>query len=390
MTAEEHDQTKKAPAPRFVEELADKNDAWISLTDAARITRTSEPMVRRWVATGRLPTKQEPVGINQRTRLVRLSDVGRLRPIIDPTAAITDEIHKLDLLSIPRQQAQIVHAHQHLLELVQEMRQEIEAQIHHTRQSFEKDMAILLKQMQDWDNRFSSLQRQQETLAERIASQRQEFEHSRIERKQQVERQQQDLEQLRATMKEQFQTILTTQQEAWQEIQGQLERLAQEVGLISQELTARLQQQEERVQNILRETKEAFADVRLVQESLQRTITTIQHDLFSHQEMVKAFVEQHRSELRQIKEAQDERFKAVEQRQEEEATQEQASQKAWQIAQKHIETQRRQLQQMRAMIQEENATRQTLYEQFSSQKDELLELRHELERLKTLYAKSDS
>ena len=88
--------------------------------------------------------------------------------------------------------------------------------------------------------------------------------------------------------------------------------------------------------------------------------------------------------------AQDERFEAVEQRQEERATQEQANQKAWQITQEHVETQRRQLQQMRAMIQKEEAARQTLYEQFSAQKDELLELHHELECLKTLYAKSDS
>lgn len=41
----------------------------MSLTDAARVTRTSEAMARRWVSSGRLPVKREPAGINQRTRL---------------------------------------------------------------------------------------------------------------------------------------------------------------------------------------------------------------------------------------------------------------------------------------------------------------------------------
>jgi hypothetical protein len=98
----------------YVEELADKHDYWMSLTDAARVTRTSEAMARRWVSSGRLPVKKEPVGINQRTKLVRASDVARIRPIIDPSAAITDEVRKLDLASIPRQQAQIIQDHQQL------------------------------------------------------------------------------------------------------------------------------------------------------------------------------------------------------------------------------------------------------------------------------------
>jgi len=92
---------------QYREDLAGPDDAWITITDAARITRTSEAMARRWVASGRLPIKRQPGGINQQTRLVRLSDVATIRPIIDPTAAISEEIHKLDLPSIPRQQAHI-------------------------------------------------------------------------------------------------------------------------------------------------------------------------------------------------------------------------------------------------------------------------------------------
>ncbi len=85
---------------QYVEELAGpeeypEGDTWISLTDAARVTRTSEAMARRWVTSGRLKVKKEPVGVPPRTRLVRLSDVAKIRPIVDPTAAITGDVRKL-------------------------------------------------------------------------------------------------------------------------------------------------------------------------------------------------------------------------------------------------------------------------------------------------------
>src|SRR5712691_5552607 len=106
---------------QYVEELAGPEayppgDAWISLTDAARVTRTSEAMARRWVTSGRLPVKKETVGIPPRTRLVRISDVAKIRPIVDPTAAITGDVRKLDLPSIPRQQQQIMADHERILQ----------------------------------------------------------------------------------------------------------------------------------------------------------------------------------------------------------------------------------------------------------------------------------
>src|SRR3989442_5618866 len=110
---------------QYVEELAGpeeypEGDAWISLTDAARVTRTSEAMARRWVTSGRIPVKKEPVGVPPRTRLVRLSDVAKIRPIVDPTAAITGDVRKLDLPSIPRQQLQIMEDHRRLTKQMQE------------------------------------------------------------------------------------------------------------------------------------------------------------------------------------------------------------------------------------------------------------------------------
>lgn len=118
---------------QYVEELASafeypEGDAWISLTDAARVTRTSEAMTRRWVTSGRLKVKKEAVGIPPRTRLVRLSDVAAIRPIVDPTAAITGEVRKLDLPSIPRQQLQIMEEHHHLLTQTNALRVMVEGE----------------------------------------------------------------------------------------------------------------------------------------------------------------------------------------------------------------------------------------------------------------------
>src|SRR5258708_2253009 len=121
--SEQHEEEHKASKDdliRHVEELAGPEeyppgDAWISLTDAARVTRTSEAMARRWVTSGRLPVKKEAVGIPPRTRLVRMSDVAKIRPIVDPTAAITGDVRKLDLPSIPRQQQQIMQDYRRIL-----------------------------------------------------------------------------------------------------------------------------------------------------------------------------------------------------------------------------------------------------------------------------------
>ena len=134
---------------RYIEELAGEEDAWVSITDAARITRTSEAMARRWVTSGRLPVKQQGFGINQHTRLVRLSDVAAIRPIIDPTAAISNDVHTLDLPSIPRQQAQLMHDHEHLLQQVlagQETLEELSIQVLDQKNALGQSQQISLEQ----------------------------------------------------------------------------------------------------------------------------------------------------------------------------------------------------------------------------------------------------
>lgn len=140
----------------YVEELRSaeeypEGDKWVSITDAARITRTSEAMARRWVSSGRIPARKETVGINARTRLVRLSDVAQIRPIIDPSAAITDDIRMIDLPSIPKQMQEIMESHEHLLAQAETLQTSVE-EIHQAQQSLQETFTT---QTQELTNRLA-------------------------------------------------------------------------------------------------------------------------------------------------------------------------------------------------------------------------------------------
>lgn len=100
---------------RYADELAGPDDYWLTITDAARATRRQDVTIRRWISKGLLPVRRQHVGLNQRTRLVRASDLAALTPIIDPAGAISTERGKLDLTSIPMQQAQIKSSQQNIL-----------------------------------------------------------------------------------------------------------------------------------------------------------------------------------------------------------------------------------------------------------------------------------
>lgn len=92
----------------YVTELAGPDDRWVSVTDASRIGRRQEHTIRTWIAQGLLPVNPVRVGINKKTRQVRLSDLARLTPIIDPEAGIATDLGTLDLPSIPKQQEQLL------------------------------------------------------------------------------------------------------------------------------------------------------------------------------------------------------------------------------------------------------------------------------------------
>src|SRR5438128_4925251 len=112
---QEDNSTDGTSQERYADELVGPDDYWLTITDAARATRRQDVTIRRWISKGLLPVRRQHVGLNQRTRLVRASDLAALTPIIDPAGAISTERGKLDLTSIPTQQAQIKTSQQHIL-----------------------------------------------------------------------------------------------------------------------------------------------------------------------------------------------------------------------------------------------------------------------------------
>ena len=121
---------------RHVEELAGPDDYWLTITDAARATRRQDVSIRRWISKGLLPVRRQHVGLNQRTRLVRASDLAALTPIIDPAGAISSERGKLDLTSIPVQQAQIKMSQQEILTRLEYLQGQLQELSRATQQQF--------------------------------------------------------------------------------------------------------------------------------------------------------------------------------------------------------------------------------------------------------------
>jgi chromosome segregation ATPase len=73
--------------------------------------------------------RRQYVGLNQRTRLVRASDLAALTPIIDPAGAISTERGRLDLTSIPLQQAQITASQKEIKAQIEDVQRKSAAEI---------------------------------------------------------------------------------------------------------------------------------------------------------------------------------------------------------------------------------------------------------------------
>jgi hypothetical protein len=129
----------------YIEELNGAGDYWLSITDAARVCRVQDVSIRRAINRKVLPVRRQRAGQNKRTRFVRASDLALAGfPIIDESAAITTEIGKVDVLSIPRQQQQIVQDHQALTlklgglqETLAGSLQQVDAALHQQQEHFE-------------------------------------------------------------------------------------------------------------------------------------------------------------------------------------------------------------------------------------------------------------
>jgi chromosome segregation ATPase len=339
---------------QYVEELAGpdeypQGDAWISLTDAARITRTSEAMTRRWVTSGRLKVKREPVGVPPRTRLVRLSDVAAIRPILDPTAAITGEVRKLDLPSIPRQQLQIMQDHQRLtkqVELALETSKQREASTQVALEQLTTSLGELREELRrQLSTHRDELQRalekagqQHEALSARVRDQAQQIERSHDELADQARQHQHDLEQLRADLVGQLHTAQATLQQVQQELERRLIEQADQV---------------DQVRRDLKEQQEALV-------TLRRDMTTLVEQ--QAREVLTA-LEQVERDQAQDGAQRNARLEKVEQRIEQVGTRVEAAQITALGSQKRADKQESRLEELWKLLQGEITARQALEQQ---------------------------
>src|SRR5260370_5957944 len=151
------EETGKDDLVVYTEELAGAEDYWLSITDASRVCRVQDVSIRRAIARGALPVRRQRAGQNKRTRFVRASDLPKAGfPIIDESAAITTEIGKADILSIRRQQQQIVQDHQQRL-----------ARLVETQETFTQDRARVLAHFQQQEEQFQRSLREAQTQSAR-------------------------------------------------------------------------------------------------------------------------------------------------------------------------------------------------------------------------------
>lgn len=336
---------------QYVEKLAGTEeypdgDAWISLTDAARITRTSEAMARRWVTSGRIPVKKEPAGIPARTRLVRLSDVAKIRPIVDPTAAITSDVRKLDLPSIPRQQLQIMADHRRLTEQVQEALDASQRHAAETRAALEQLAARLQQQQEDllgqlstqreeWQHALEQERQRGEALAEQVDDQANQVEKTNTRLSEQGRQHQREVEQLRTHLLDQL-----------EEVRAALERQLSEQNL-------GYRNQLDQLHRDLAQQQEAVT-------ALRREMTTLIEQQV--REVLAALEQVARDQARDVA-SQNECLGTVGQRVEQLVTQAEAIQTTTLGSQKRADKQEGRLEELWKLLQGEIAARQALEQQ---------------------------
>jgi len=334
---------------QYVEDLAGPEDAWISLTDAARITRTSEAMTRRWVTSGRLPVKKEPVGVPPRTRLVRMSDVAAIRPIVDPTAAITGEVRKLDLASIPRQQLQIMEDHQRLTKLMQDVLEEARQHKASTHVALEQVTTRVGELSEELQHAMDLERKLREALAEQVRDQAHQIEQSNDRLSEQGRQHQHDLEQLRAHLLDQLRAL---QQESERALAKQGQEHRSQVDEVRRDLTR---------------ASEALTTLRrdmtmLVEQQVREVLTALEQLARGQAHDVATL---------------DSRLERMEQRVEQVTTKAEAVQITAVSYQKRADAQDQLIQTLTASLQEEHKARETLSEQLAALQGQVQALRRE-------------
>jgi chromosome segregation ATPase len=267
----------------LVDDLADASDYWLSITDAARVTRRQEITIRRWIAVGELPVRRQRMGHNKRTRHVRASDLARITPIIDPTAGITGAPANVDLMSIPQHQAQLYQGqqeHEQAIGLLQaqlaELDQEMSDQSKQQRQEItqlRQDLATagqrLAEQLERttkcWDEQLVQQRQTLETtwqiartlLEKNDAELAQRLEAAITQMTRHLETVQTTADQAQSMMRQQF---AEQQQQTRVEIQGVADQLAS-LQRRMEDMAQAVQQQAEHMQQSIQAIQSALADL---------------------------------------------------------------------------------------------------------------------------------
>ena len=291
MTAED-----AAKHEQQVDALAGPEDYWLTITDAARATRRQDITIRRWIATGQLPVRRNAVGLNQRTRQVRASDLARLTPIIDPTAVITGEEGRLNLISIPVEQAQLRAGQQQLQQHVAALREHVEQQGQTFRQALTEHRLAF---QQHQEQLREALAAQFSQVHEALFGTRTALETIRTEQQQRLAQHGQELERLRQrlamqsassqeapqrsadeqVMEQALQTLEEWMTSEFAKLMDQLETLTAQVTASTQSFDhtqQRLQQQEQQIERLMETTARLAEQLARHDQMQQRLLSLIE------------------------------------------------------------------------------------------------------------------
>jgi len=279
-----------------VDALAGLDANWLTITDAARATRRQDITIRRWIATGQLPVRRNAVGLNQRTRQVRASDLARLTPIIDPTAVITGEEGRLNLISIPVEQAQLRAGQQQLQQHVAALREHVEQQGQTFRQALTEHRLAF---QQHQEQLREALAAQFSQVHEALFGTRTALETIRTEQQQRLAQHGQELERLRQrlamqsassqeapqrsadeqVMEQALQTLEEWMTSEFAKLMDQLETLTAQVTASTQSFDhtqQRLQQQEQQIERLMETTARLAEQLARHDQMQQRLLSLIE------------------------------------------------------------------------------------------------------------------
>jgi chromosome segregation ATPase len=321
-------ETEKDDRTCYVEELAGEGDYWLSITDAARVCRVQDVSIRRAIARGALPVRRQRAGQNKRTRLVRASDLpGAGFPIIDESAAITTEVGKADILSIPRQQQRILQDHQQLtlrftelqntlansqallLANLQQQKEETQAALQSLQREQAQQLAAtetrLLAEQEKLQHYLLTLEQRLEQEAQRTLQGMARLQEEALQRESnlraELQAQQASFETYQRVVQQMLDNLEARQQQrleaSQQAMQERFQQGAQEsrtyLRKLEQQITGALEQQAQNFAGHLAVLAEQLAQLRRFSEQ-------IQHDMLAHGQALERTLEQKQEQLERL------------------------------------------------------------------------------------------